>query len=120
MCSEETRQNADRAKDAFTKRLSAAEGARPAAEIEWAAYAKALPELNVKAMQAAYEKAASAIPEVVYDEAADKKAHEEKEAKFSSFTAFLASRVKDMEVLAAEQAKHKLHPFYRRRQLYAR
>ena len=120
MMSEETRTEADRAKDVYVKRLSSAEGVRPAGEIDWAAYARALPEVDIAAFQAAYAKAAAAIPEVTYDEAADKKAHEAKEAAWVGFSNYCASRVTELEQLAAEQEKHKLHQHYRRRQLYSR
>ena len=111
---------ADRAKDVYSKRLSAAEGVRAAAEIDWAAYARALPEVNVAAIQAAYAKASSAIPEVKYEEAEDKKAHEAKEAAWVGFSNYCATRVTELNQLAAEQEKHKLHQHYRRRQLYSR
>jgi len=76
--------------------------------------------VNVAAIQAAYAKAAAAIPEVTYDETADKKAHEAKEAAWVGFSNYCATRVTELEQLAAEQEKHKLHQHYRRRQLYSR
>jgi hypothetical protein len=120
MMSEETRTEADRAKDVYVKRLASAEGVRPAGEIDWAAYARALPEVDIAGFQAAYAKAAAAIPEVTYDETADKKAHEAKEAAWVGFSNYCATRVTELEQLAAEQEKHKLHQHYRRRQLYSR
>ena len=118
--SEETRLEADRVRDAYQKRLSAAEGVRPASEIDWADFAKALPEINVAAIEAAYNKAYSAIPAVTYDETADKKAHDAKETAWVGFSNYCATRVKELEQLAAEQEKHKLHKYSRFRQLYAR
>jgi hypothetical protein len=120
MMSEETRVEADRARDVYQKRLSSAEGVRAAADIDWESYAKALPEVDVAAIKAGYLKAAAGIPEVKYDPAADLKAHEAKEAAWTGFSAYCASRVKELELLAGEQEKHKLHRFYRRRQLYSR
>lgn len=120
MTTEETRADADRARDAFAKRLSAAEGAAAPAPVDWAAYKAALPELDVDALRAEYEKAAATLPATVYDDAADKKAHAAKEATFTAFAAFCASRVAELQALKAEQATHKLHKWYRRRQLYAR
>jgi hypothetical protein len=120
MLTEETRAEADRAREAFQKRLSAAESVRPAAGIEWDAFAKALPELDVAALRENFASAVGGIPDVKYEEAADKAAHEVKESAWSGFASYCASRVKELETLAAEQSKHKLHRWYRRRQLYSR
>lgn len=120
MTTDETRADTDRARDAFSKRLSAADGVRSPAEIDWAAYKKALPELDVDALRADFDKAVATMPPVVYDESADKQAHEAKEASWNAFAAYCASRVQELQKLQAEQSTHKLHKWYRRRQLYSR
>lgn len=120
MLTDETRAEADRAREMFQKRLSAAEGTRPAAEIEWDAFARALPEVDVAATRAAYSKVAAALPRVTYDAAADVAAHSVKEAAWTGFASYCAARVTELEALAAEQSKHRLHRWYRRRQLFSR
>lgn len=120
MMTEETRAEADRAKDAFLKRLSAAEGVGEPQEIDWAAYKAKLPELDVDAIKASFEKQAKETKPVTYDESADAAAHAAKEAAFTGFSAYCAARVKDLVALAEEQSKNKLHRWYRRRQLYSR
>jgi hypothetical protein len=120
MRDEEARQESDRARDAFQKRLSSANDVRPAADVDWDSYAKALPELDVAAMRKAFEKAAGAMPVATYDEAADKAAHEAKENLWKGYAKYCAEHVAELEALAAEQEKHKLHKYYRFRQLYAR
>ena len=120
MLTEETRAAADRARDAFSKRLSAAEGVTAAAEIDWASYTKALPDLDVASLKDAFSKAVAAAPVTKYDGAADAKAHAAKEAAWTGFAAYCKTRVAEIDALAEEQSKHKLHRYYRRRQLYAR
>jgi hypothetical protein len=120
MTTEETRADADRARDAFVKRLNAAESVRAAAPIDWASYKKALPELDVDAIKADFEKADATIPAVVYDESADRKAQEAKEASWNAFATYCSSRVVELQKLQVEQSANKLNQWYRRRQLYAR
>lgn len=88
--------------------------------IDWESYKKALPEINVDALRKEYDAVVKAIPAVTYDETADKAAHEVKEAAWNSFANYCATRVAELQSLQGEQAKHKLHKWYRRRQLYNR
>ncbi len=120
MMTEETRAEADRAKEAFGKRLSAAETVGQAQEIDWAAYKKALPEIDVDAIRRDFETVAKSTPAIAYDEAADRAAHAAKEASWSGFAAYCTARLKELDTLKAEQGAHKLHKWYRRRQLYQR
>lgn len=120
MLTDETRNEADRAREMFQKRLAAAQGTRPAPEIEWDAFAKALPEVDVAGTRASYAKAAAALPRVTYDAAADVAAHTTKEAAWTGFASYCAARVTELDALAAEQSKHRLHQWYRRRQLFSR
>ena len=120
MMTDETRAEADRAKEAFQKRLSAAESVGTVQDIDWASYKKALPELDIDALRKDYEKFTSSIPAITYDEAADKAAHEAKEASWNGFANYCATRINELQTLQSEQSKHKLHPWYRRRQLYSR
>jgi hypothetical protein len=120
MMTDETRAEADRAREAFQKRLSSAEGVGSVQDIDWAGYKKALPEINIDALRQDYEKFASSIPSITYDEAADKAAHATKEASWNGFANYCAQRINELQSLQAEQSKHKLHPWYRRRQLYSR
>jgi hypothetical protein len=119
MMTDETRAEADRAREAFQKRLSAADVGAPQ-EIDWARYTAALPELDVAAIKRDYEATVAATPAVAYDESADRAAHDVKEASWAGFASYCASRLKELDTLKATQAQHKLHPFYRRRQLYSR
>jgi hypothetical protein len=92
----------------------------PVSELDWAAYAKALPEVDVAAMQRDFAAAESAAKPVTYDAAADAAAHAAKEAGWTGFASYCAARIGELKALQAEQGKHKLHRWYRRRQLYAR
>jgi len=57
---------------------------------------------------------------VAYDAAADAAAHAAKEAGWTGFANYCAARIGELKALQEEQGKHKLHRWYRRRQLYAR
>lgn len=120
MLTEETRAEADRARVAFQKRLAAAEAVTSIPEIDWEYYAKALPEIDIAALRADFDKSVAAIPPVTYDEGKDIEAHTAKEAAWTGFAGYCAQRVNELKALADEQATHKLHRWYRRRQLYAR
>jgi hypothetical protein len=120
MMTEETRAEADRAREVFQKRLSAAEGVGQPLDIDWAAYKKALPEINIDALRKDYETVVSSTPAIAYDAAADSAAHQAKEASWTGFANYCAQRIKELQALQAEQSKHKLHTWYRRRQLYSR
>ncbi len=117
---DETRAEADRFREAFQKRLSAAENVGQAQDIDWAAYKRALPELDIDALRADYEAVVKATPAISYDEAADRAAHEAKETSWTGFANYCAIRIKELQGLQAEQSKHKLHRYYRRRTLYSR
>jgi hypothetical protein len=80
----------------------------------------ALPELDVEGLRADFEKAEAATKPAVYDAAGDAAAHARKEAGWAGFAGYCAARIAELRALQAEQAAHKLHAWYRRRQLYAR
>lgn len=61
-----------------------------------------------------------ATPAIAYDAAADIAADAAKEKASEGFAAFCASKVEELKALAKEQSEHKLHRWYRRRQLWAR
>lgn len=58
---------------------SAARSVSEPSDIDWAHYKAKLPELDVDAIKADYEKVLKSIPDIPYDEKADKVAHEAKE-----------------------------------------
>lgn len=110
----------DKAREAFGRRLAAAEGAAAPADIDWAHYAAALPDIDVAALRRDYEAFQAAIPPITYDEAADKAAHEKSEASWAKFEEHCRSKVAELQTLQAEQADHKLHRWYRRSRVWQR
>jgi hypothetical protein len=110
----------DKAREAFGRRLAAAEGAAAPAEVDWARYARALPDVDVAALRRDYEAFAAAIPPITYDEAADKAAHEKSEASWAKFEEHCRAKVAELQALQAEQADHKLHRWSRRSRVWQR
>jgi hypothetical protein len=80
----------------------------------------ALPELDIDSLKADFLKAEASAKPVTYDASADAAAHAAKEAGWTGFSNYCASRITELKALQAEQTKHKLHAWYRRRQLYSR
>ena len=80
----------------------------------------ALPELDIDLLKADFLKAESSAKPVTYDASADAATHAAKEAGWTGFSNYCASRISELKALQAEQTKHKLHAWYRRRQLYSR
>jgi hypothetical protein len=120
MLTEEGKAEADRARESFTRRLASAEAVSAPADIDWATYKAALPDLDVDAIKRDFEKVVSSMPSGTYDEAADKAAHDTKEAAWAGFAAFCASRVKELKELQTAQDEHRLHRWYRRRRVWQR
>ena len=125
---------------------------------QWAAYKAKLPELDVDAIKADYEKVLKSIPAIPYDASADKAAHETKEKvrgrlaripprsslfqsgkttcrarlmlfffffffslqAWEGFSKYCTEKVAELKLLAAEQADHKLHRWYRRSRIWQR
>jgi len=120
MMTDEGKAEADKARETFNRRLSAALSAPSAGDIDWASYKARLPDVDVDALRADYEAFVKAIPPQVYNEAADKSAHEAKEAAWAGFATYCKARVGELEKLAAEQADHRLHRWYRRSRVWQR
>lgn len=62
----------------------------------------------------------SSTPAIPYDAAGDVEAHRVKEAAWEGFAAYCSGKVAELQTLAAEQADHKLHRWYRRSRLWQR
>lgn len=75
MTTDEGKVETDKARDAFQRRLAAAQAVGQPGEIDWAHYKAKLPDLNVDALKKDYEAFVAAIPAQTYDETADKAAH---------------------------------------------
>jgi hypothetical protein len=120
MGTEAGKAEADSARDAFNRRLAAARGAAEPAEIDWAHYAKALPDIDVAKLRADYEKFVGAIPAITYDESEDKAAHEKGEAAWAGFETYCKTKVAELEQLQKEQQDHKLHRWYKRSRVWQR
>ena len=72
MLTDEGRVEADRARDAFNRRLAAANAVAAPSGIDFASYKARLPDVDVDAIKADYQKFIQAIPALTYDESADK------------------------------------------------
>jgi len=120
MGTDEGKQQADKARDIFMRRLQTAQGASAPASIDWAHYAKALPDIDVAKLKADYEKFAAAIPAFTYDATVDKAKHEKDEAAWAGFEAHCRAKAASLEELQKEQLDHKLHRWYRRSRVWQR
>lgn len=121
MGTDQGKAQADAARDAFNRRLTAARaGSAAPAEIDWAGYGKALPSLDVAKLRADYERFAKAIPAIKYDAAADVAAHAKSETAWAGFETYCRGKVAELTALQAEQQDHKLHRWYRRARVWQR
>lgn len=114
------RAEADKARESFQRRLNAAQSAPSPAEIDWQHYSKALPDIDVAKLKADYEKLASSIPAIPYDESADKANHEKAEAAWTGFENYCKGKVAELKQLQKEQQDHKLHRWYKRARVWQR
>lgn len=120
MMTEEGKIETDKARDAFTRRVSAALAVPEAGEIDWAHYKAKLPEIDVDAIRRDYETMAKATPAITYDAAADKAAHEASEAEWTGFARYCESRIGELEKLQKEQEEYKLHRWFSRARVWQR
>jgi hypothetical protein len=121
MLTEEGKQEADKARDAYNRRLTSAVSVPGPAPIDWATLsARFSSTLDVAALQKDYESFFASIPPQTYNESADKASADAKEAAWTGFASYCKSRVTELRALAETQTDHALHRFYRRSRVWQR
>ena len=88
--------------------------------IDWEAYAKALPDIDIEAVRADYEKFQASVPDVPYDAAADAARAAADREVFEDVAAYASGRISELAETAIEQEDHKLHDHYTVARLFQR
>lgn len=88
--------------------------------IDWEAYAKALPDIDIEAVRADYEKFQDTVPDVPYDAAADAARAAADREVFEDVAAYASGRISELAETAIEQEDHKLHDHYTVARLFQR
>jgi hypothetical protein len=112
MVDEASRTNVDRLEEAFNARVTAARSAPSPATIDWDAWAKALPQVDVPALKAKFEAYMAALPDITYDASSDAAAAAASAAEWQGIADYAAKRVSELEAIQAESEEHRLHDYY--------
>lgn len=89
-------------------------------DIDWAAYAEALPEVNIDALKSDFESYLAAIPEITYNEGDDLAEHARVEETARGLQALSSARLEELAAAQAEADDHKLHEHYGTNDMYLR
>uniref|UniRef100_A0A7S1CHM7 ATP synthase subunit d, mitochondrial n=1 Tax=Bicosoecida sp. CB-2014 TaxID=1486930 RepID=A0A7S1CHM7_9STRA len=113
---------AGRMQSHFEDRRAAAKATRDGSvdDIDWDAYAAALPDTDVAALKKDFAALLAAVPDIAYDGSADAAAHGEAEARAAALQALASSRLAELAEVQAEADEYKLHDHYGTSQAYFR
>lgn len=112
MVDADSKANVDRLEHAFQTRVTAARSAPSPASIDWEAWAKALPQVDVPALQAKFEAYMAAVPDITYDASQDADAAAASAAQWQGIADYAATRVQELEAIKEESEEHRLHDYY--------
>lgn len=109
-----------RARHAFEDRKAATQRVADAPDIDWDAYAEALPEYNMEEVKSNFEAFMNALPAVEYDPAEDMAVQAAKEDRASRLQTLSALRFDEILSLQEEADDFALHDFTGAHEMYLR
>ena len=112
MLDDAARGDIEAAQAKFEERWRAARAVGSVPPIDWESYQKALPGMDLEALQKDFEAFMKAIPDIEYDPAADRKMEADTIKELAGLSAYAQSRSSELEELQAEADEHKLHDHY--------